>query len=52
MGVMYGTKVYDISIDHCLYCGILHMYGYGMHICVSWVYIWWSWVYRYITAPS
>lgn len=45
MGVMYGTKVYDISIDHCLYWGMQHGYVYSMHICVAWVY-------RYITAPS
>lgn len=45
MGVMYGTKVYDISIDHCLYWGMQHGYVHWFVICVSWVY-------RYITAPS
>lgn len=45
MGVMYGTKVYDISIDHCLYWGM----SYCMQLRFA---IWWSWVYRYITAPQ
>lgn len=26
MVVMYETKVYDISIDHCLYWGMQHGY--------------------------
>lgn len=38
MVVMYGTKVYNISIDHCLYWGMyygmqlgyLHMYVLGL----------------------
>ena len=29
MCVMYGTKVYDISIDHCLYWGMQHGYVHG-----------------------
>lgn len=45
MVVMYGTKVYDISVDHCLYWGMQHGYVYSMHICVAWVYC-------YITAPQ
>ena len=45
MGVMYGTKVYDISIDRCLYWGM----SYCMQLRFA---IWWSWVYRYITAPQ
>ena len=55
MVVMYGTKVYDISIDHCLYWGMQHGYGLGMHIWWSWV-CWCekyaSWVCYDITAPS
>lgn len=55
MGVMYGTKVYDIRIDHCLYWGMQHGYVLGIYICVSWVY--WCkkyafWVCYDITAPS
>ena len=55
MGVMYGTKVYDIRIDHCLYWGMQHGFVYSMHICVAWVY--WcekyaTWVCYDITAPS
>lgn len=42
---MYGTKVYDIGIDHCLYWGMQLRYVRWFVICVSWVY-------RYITAPS
>ena len=34
MSVMYGTKVYDIGIDHCLYWGMQHGYVY----CWSMVY--------------
>ena len=55
MVVMYVTKVYGISIDHCLYWGMQLWY-------VHWFVFWWSWVcwcekyaawvYRYITAPS
>lgn len=30
MGVMYETKVYDISIDHCLYWGVQLWYVLGM----------------------
>ena len=39
MGGMYETKVYDISIDHCLCWGMQHGYVYSM-------YIWWSWVWH------
>lgn len=35
MGVMYGTKVYDISIDHCLYWGMQHGYVLGMSMVCS-----------------
>lgn len=45
MGVVYGTKVYDISIDYCLYWGMQHGYVHWFVICVAWVY-------RYITAPQ
>ena len=55
IGVMYGTKVYDISIDHCLYWGMQHGYVHWFVICVAWV-CWCekyaSWVCYDITAPS
>lgn len=35
MVVMYGTKVYDIGIDHCLY--------WGMHICM-----WLGYLHMYV----
>lgn len=45
MVVVYETKVYGISIDHCLYWGMQLWY-------VHWFVFCGSWVYRYITAPS
>lgn len=35
MVVMYRTKVYDISIDHCLYWGMFYGMQFGyLHMCV------------------